>query len=193
MKHEIWIGQTNLGQGSHDSTEPRKIAEIEAPDFRTACFIYELRRKLKYLESEIEKGNYIPPQSWDYDVSNMYNSWWGKRYPSYEEALKSFEPSKVNSLPKDYKQYLRDIFDLKEYILYTNVEEVLKNRKFYSVINFNHINLAHGNVWFENGVWYCELIFKSGGWYRTIESEKIENIIDSVRKEVGYEECLKRV
>lgn len=92
-KYEIWIGSYHLGQGSEPSTEPQKVDNIEAPNFQVACTIHELRRTLQNIENRIAKGEYIDYQScrWFYNFDTNSNSWTGKYYESYEEALKSFQ------------------------------------------------------------------------------------------------------
>lgn len=91
-KYQIWIGMYDLGQGYGRPTKPELCDEIEAPDFRTACVLYELRRSLESIEGMIAKDQYVDHQScrWHYDFNRNYNSWTGKYYESKAEAELSF-------------------------------------------------------------------------------------------------------
>lgn len=91
-KFEIWIGCYHLGQGYDPSTEPQKIAEIEAVDFKTACIKYELQNKLDRIE-EGEANNNLNNQDypWRFNENTISNTWLGKYYESKEQAWKSFK------------------------------------------------------------------------------------------------------
>lgn len=92
-KYEIWIGYYHFGQGCDPSTQPQMVAEIEAPNFKIACFIYELRTTLQSIEDNMNKDEYIdnPPARWCYDVYNNYNIWTGKYFETEQEAIESFK------------------------------------------------------------------------------------------------------
>lgn len=92
-QYEIWVGNYDLGQGYSPPKEPKKLATIEAPSFKIACVLYELRSKLKTIEGQIEKDRYISDQDlkWWYDIDKNYNPWIGPYFESYEEALESFK------------------------------------------------------------------------------------------------------
>lgn len=55
-KHEIWIGVYHLGQGYTSPTKPERVAIVEAPNFKVACVLHELRSKLKSIENLMERG-----------------------------------------------------------------------------------------------------------------------------------------
>jgi hypothetical protein len=92
-KFEIWVGYYHLGQGHHGSTQPLKLTEIKAIDFPTACIKYELRSMFNSIEEQEMNKGYVDSQSkeWFYNWRENRNSWTGKYYESYEEALKSFK------------------------------------------------------------------------------------------------------
>lgn len=94
-KYEIWIGDHHLGQGYDPPTQPQKLDEIEAPSFKIACFIYELKSNLRSIEDRIARQDtYIE----DIHFGTLYynpeingNSWTGKYFETREDALKSFK------------------------------------------------------------------------------------------------------
>jgi hypothetical protein len=92
-KYQIWIGSYDLGQGYSPSTEPQMIAEIEAPNFRVACVLYELRTALESIERRMKNDEYIDHQScrWFYNFETNSNSWTGKYFQTKDEALNSFK------------------------------------------------------------------------------------------------------
>lgn len=93
-KWEIWIGLYSLGQGYDDPIEPQLLAEIEAPSFKIACYLYELQSNLSSLIDRIKRGDtYIEDIHFGrlyYNPETNSNSWTGKYYSSKEEAEKSF-------------------------------------------------------------------------------------------------------
>lgn len=91
--YDIWVGYYHLGQGHHGSTEPTLLAHVQAKDFKTACFKYELSSILKSIEEQELKGNYISNQDyeWFYNPHTNSNSWLGSYYETEEEAQKSFK------------------------------------------------------------------------------------------------------
>lgn len=91
-KYQLWIGNYNLGQGYSAPTEPEMIAEIEAPNFKIACVLHELRTALKGIEGMIATDQYVDQQScrWFYDFDTNRNSWTGKYFETKEEAQDSF-------------------------------------------------------------------------------------------------------
>jgi len=93
--YEIWIGNYHLGQGSHPPSEPELVGRVVAPNFPTACYIYELETHLNYICQKVEEGvdtsydkGYM---QWNYDPKTNSNSWTGPYYQTKEEALKSFQ------------------------------------------------------------------------------------------------------
>ncbi len=92
-KYEVWIGSYHLGQGYTPSTKPERVAIVEAPNFKVACTLHELRSSLKSIESRVEKGEYIDHQScrWFYNFDTNSNSWTGKYFETEKEALDSFK------------------------------------------------------------------------------------------------------
>lgn len=54
-KYEIWIGNYHLGQGSTPPTKAERVATVEAPNFKVACTLHELRRSLESIESRMKK------------------------------------------------------------------------------------------------------------------------------------------
>lgn len=95
-KWELWIGYYHLGQGHDGSTEPRKLADVEAVSFDLACLKYELTSQLQSIERREKKGEYIDFQSrrFFYDWDNNSNSWTGKYFETEEEAWQSFPEHK---------------------------------------------------------------------------------------------------
>ena len=91
--YEIWLGCYHLGQGHHGSRKPEKVAFIEAPNFKVACLLYELRSKLSFIEKLIENNQYVEHQTcrWFYNFNTNSNAWTGKYYESEKEALRSFK------------------------------------------------------------------------------------------------------
>lgn len=93
--YEIWLGWYHLGQGSHPPTKPEKVGEIEATDFEVACCIYEHQLAIESLMRRMLAGDtYIKDihfGTWNYNPKTNSNSWTGKYYQSYEEALNSFK------------------------------------------------------------------------------------------------------
>lgn len=90
--YDIWIGYYHLGQGHHSSTEPSLLAHVQAKDFKTACFKYELESHLETIKVLESTGEYISTQDyeWFYNPDDNSNSWLGKYYETEEEAQKSF-------------------------------------------------------------------------------------------------------
>lgn len=89
---EIWIGKYHLGQGHDPSTEPQLLNKVEAVDFKTACFKFELQSRLTSIENQERAGTYISNQDyeWFYNPHNNSCAWLGKFYETKEEAQKSF-------------------------------------------------------------------------------------------------------
>ena len=75
-KYQIWIGSYNLGMGFGLPSEPEMVAEIEAPNFKVACVIHELRTKLDSIEESIKKDEYVDNQTcrWFYNFETNSNS-----------------------------------------------------------------------------------------------------------------------
>lgn len=94
-KYEIWIGYVHLGQGYDPSTEPQKLAEVEATSFKIACVLYEHQSAIDSLKERMARNDtyieYAHFGSWNYDPKTNSTAWLGKYYESREEALKSFE------------------------------------------------------------------------------------------------------
>lgn len=90
--YEIWIGNCHLGQGDHRSTEPEKVGEEVAVNFKTACIKMELKKKLQRIEEGERKGNLNNQDyPWWFNENTISDSWWGKFYETKEEAQKSFK------------------------------------------------------------------------------------------------------
>lgn len=90
---EIWIGYYHHGTGHDGSTKPEMVGLEIAPDFRTACVIYELKSSLKSIQDRVALNEYIDQQScrWFYDFETNSNSWMGQYFETKEEALKTFK------------------------------------------------------------------------------------------------------
>jgi hypothetical protein len=98
-KYEIWIGFVPAwGQGDHDSTEPKKVGEVEATSFKIACCIHEHERAVKSMKERMERGDtYIEDiwfGHWDYDPKNNSNFHLGKYFETEEEAWETFKNRK---------------------------------------------------------------------------------------------------
>jgi len=89
---EIWLGFYHIDQGQRPPKKPELVAEILAPTFKVACVLYELRRKLAYIERMCEEDIYIGSQEckWFYDFNTNANAWTGKYFETRAEALKTF-------------------------------------------------------------------------------------------------------
>ena len=89
---EIWVGYYHLGQGHHGTTSSRKVATIDAIDFKTACIKYELQSKWNRIE-EGEKAGDLNSQDypWWFNENKVSNSWTGKYFETKEEADKTFK------------------------------------------------------------------------------------------------------
>lgn len=90
--YQIWIGKYSLGQGYGDPCAPKLLAEIEAPSFKVACYIYELRNALRAVEEAIRSDKYVSDQylEWFYRPGDNSNSWTGKYFETEEEAQLTF-------------------------------------------------------------------------------------------------------
>lgn len=93
IKYQIWIGLYHLGQGSEPPTEPEMVGEEEAPNFKVACYLHELKSSLKRVERIIKADQYVDHQDchWFYSFDRNSNSWTGKYFETKQEALKTFE------------------------------------------------------------------------------------------------------
>ena len=87
---EIWIGNFGVGQGYPEVKEPKLASRVIADNFRNACLIHEHQLAIKHIYDSI-RINVSVDLRWFYDYDTNSNSWTGKYYSSYEEALKSFE------------------------------------------------------------------------------------------------------
>ncbi len=69
------------------------VAEIEAPSFDIACFVYELKSKLSFINNKITKKEKIYKQncSLDYYFDSNSHGWTGKYYETRDDALISFD------------------------------------------------------------------------------------------------------
>lgn len=91
--YEIWIGDYSVSTGDSPPTKPEYLGKIKAPNFKVACFIYELRRKLRNIEGCINGGHYVSEQAcqWFYNFNENRNHWTGKYYQNEDEAQESFK------------------------------------------------------------------------------------------------------
>lgn len=91
-EYQIWVGYCHFGQGYDPSTEPQLVDVIEAPNFKVACVLHELRSKLTVIENSISKDEYVDHQTcrWFYNFDSNSNSWTGKYFETKEEAEQSF-------------------------------------------------------------------------------------------------------
>jgi hypothetical protein len=96
---EIWTGNYSLGQGYHQGEYPKKVAEENAISFRIACIKYELKERMKFIDT-LEGRDYNGNQeqsilsvglNFDLNLDTLSQPWTGKYYENEEEALKSFK------------------------------------------------------------------------------------------------------
>ena len=96
-KYEIWIGFVpSWGQGDHDSTAPRKLAEVEAKSFEIACCIYEHESALEILKNP----NYSRDSwfgHWGYNPKDNSTFHLGKFFETEEDAWETFKNKKSKS------------------------------------------------------------------------------------------------
>jgi len=92
-EYEIWVGYYHFGTGHDGSDNPEMVSVVIAPNFKVACYLYELRSSLKSIEDRVLSGEYIDHQScrWFYNFNDNTNSWTGKYFESKESAQESFK------------------------------------------------------------------------------------------------------
>lgn len=90
--YQIWIGNYNLGQGFGEPSAPQLLAEIEAPSFKVACYLYELQSSLASVSKTIAADAYVSEQemNWFYRPGDNSNSWTGKYFETEAEAQLTF-------------------------------------------------------------------------------------------------------
>jgi len=96
-KYEIWTGNYSLGQGSHQGETPEKVGEEMAISFKVACIKYELKARLKFIDTmegrmwgNSEKGILSVGLNFELDLDTLLQPWIGGYYETKEDALKTF-------------------------------------------------------------------------------------------------------
>ncbi len=95
---EIWTGNYSLGQGYHQGESPEKVGEETAISFTVACIKYELKERLKFIES-IEKRPWGNSEkdiidvglNFELNLETLSQPWICGYYETKEEAFKTFQ------------------------------------------------------------------------------------------------------